>query len=58
MSFYQDEVQRLDDVELFLLGASVSDLGYDVMSLQLSYDVLEIKAAKSALKQGKMPYGV
>jgi hypothetical protein len=55
VSFYPDEVQRLDDAELFLLGATVKDLGYDCMSLQLAYDILEIQSAKAYLKHGKLP---
>lgn len=55
MLFEPDEIRRIEDAELFLLGASAIDLGYDVLPLQLSYDVLEIRSAQQHLEQGKLP---
>ena len=57
MSFYEDELRRINDAELVIMvGLSVRDLGYEEMSLQLEYDLLELKLAIMALERGKMPY--
>ena len=53
MSFYPDELERIMDARLVLMGIQPSEL--ERMSLQLRYDVLEIKNADEALKRGKMP---
>jgi hypothetical protein len=57
VSFDDDEIQRINDAELILWAkVSVRDLGYEEMSLQLEYDLLEMYVAHEALKRGKMPY--
>ena len=53
MSFYPDEVERITNAELVLLGIQPSELGH--MSVQLKEDVLAIGEAKAALGRGKMP---
>jgi hypothetical protein len=40
---------------ILLAGVSILDLGYEEMSLQLEYDLLEIKVAHMSLERGKMP---
>lgn len=55
MSFYPDEMVRLEDAELFLMGASVADLGYEVMSEQLRHDIRAIKTVQDALRKPKVP---
>lgn len=57
MSFDDDELRRINDAELILwAGVRIRDLGYEEMSLQLEYDLLELHVAHEAIKQGKMPY--
>jgi len=57
VSFDDDELRRINDAELILwANVSIRDLGYDEMSLQLEYDLLELYVAHEALKHGKMPY--
>lgn len=56
MVFEWDELDRIEDAEMFLQGATVRDLGYEVMSLQLFYDVREIGYAQECIRNGKMPY--
>lgn len=53
VSFYPEEMQRIEDAELMSLGIQPSEL--DHMSLQRRYDFLEISRAKVYLQQGKMP---
>ena len=53
VSFYPEEMHRIEDVELMSLGIQPSEL--DHMSLQRRYDFLEISRAKQYLQQGKMP---
>jgi hypothetical protein len=53
VSFYPDEVERIQDAQLVLLGVPPSEI--PCMPLQLIYDVLELDAAHRAMKQGKMP---
>lgn len=53
MSFYPDEVERIENAELVLLGVQPSELAR--MSLQMKADILEIYGAKRALENGKMP---
>jgi hypothetical protein len=47
VGFYPDEIQRIEDAELILLGVQPSEL--DRMSIQQRVDVLEIKRAQSKL---------
>ena len=53
VSFYPDEITRIQDAELILLGVPPSELAN--MSLQQREDVLAIADAKAALQNGKMP---
>lgn len=53
VTFESSEIRRLEDAELILLGVQPSELPH--MSLQLRADVLEIKRAKHAVENGKMP---
>lgn len=53
MSFYPDEINRIQDAELILLGVPPSELAG--MSLQMREDVMAIAEAKERLKHGKMP---
>jgi pyridoxine 5'-phosphate synthase PdxJ len=47
-----DELARIEDAELVLLGVQPSEL--NKMSLQLRADVLEINAAKHAIARGNL----
>ena len=49
ISFYPDEISRIEDVELVLLGIPPSELSR--MSPQLKFDVLEINKAKQNPKE-------
>jgi hypothetical protein len=51
--FYPDEIKRIEDAELILLGVPPRDLEH--MSLQQRSDVLAISEAKYTLAHGKMP---
>lgn len=53
VSFYPDEMARIEDAELMIRGIQPSELKH--MSLQQVYDFLEISGAQDALKNGKMP---
>lgn len=53
VSFYPDEIDRIQNAELILLGVPPSELAN--MSLQQREDVIALHAAKAALSQGKMP---
>jgi len=53
LSFYPDELERIENAELVLLGINPSEI--DGMSLQLRADVFAIHNAKTALQNGKMP---
>jgi hypothetical protein len=49
VSFYPDEIKRIEDVELVLLGVSPDQL--ERMSPQLRHDVIEIGQAKQDPKK-------
>lgn len=49
MNFDPDEIQRIEDAQLILLGVSFSDLGR--MSLQQRYDLMEIARAQNDPKK-------
>lgn len=51
MSFYPDEVRRIEDAELILLGVQPSEL--ERMSLQQRADVLEIKRARANVEAAR-----
>jgi len=53
VSFYPDEMARIEDAELMMLGIQPSEL--ERMSLQQRYDLMELASAKEALRNGKMP---
>ena len=53
MSFYPDEISRIQDVELILMGVQPSELAG--MSLQMREDVMAIAQAKDTLQNKKMP---
>lgn len=44
LSFYPDEIERIEDAQLILIGISPSDLEH--MSQEQRYDVLEISKAQ------------
>jgi len=48
VSFYPDEVRRIEDAELILLGVQPSEL--ERMSVQQRADVLAIRRAREALE--------
>jgi hypothetical protein len=49
VAFYPDEIKRIEDVELVLLGVSPEQL--ERMSPQLRHDVIEIGQAKQDPKK-------
>lgn len=53
MTFDLDEVARIEDAQLILLGIPPSEVAQ--MSIQQRYDVLEIHKAIESLKQNKLP---
>jgi hypothetical protein len=53
LSFFPDEIDRITNAELVIMGVPPSELMH--MSLQLREDVLEIHRAKQALAHGKLP---
>lgn len=53
MRFDPDEIARIEDAQLILLGIAPSEV--EAMSLQQRYDVLEVHRSIEHLKQGKMP---
>ena len=53
VSFYPDEISRIQDVELILMGVQPSELAG--MSLQMREDVMAIAQAKDAIQNKKMP---
>jgi len=53
VSFYPDEIERIDDALLILAGVPPSEL--ERMNIQQRKDVLEIHQTLEALKRGKMP---
>lgn len=52
MSFYPDEMERISDAELILLGVQPSELAD--MPIQLYYDVLELHRARVELQNRQM----
>lgn len=44
LRFYPDEIERIEDAQLILIGVSPSDLEH--MSQEQRYDVLEISKAQ------------
>jgi len=44
VSFYPDEINRIEDVQLMVMGISLDDLSR--MSLQQRYDLLELRQAQ------------
>jgi hypothetical protein len=53
VSFYADEIRRIQDAELILMGVPPSEVAN--MSLQQREDVFAISQAKEAMRNGKMP---
>lgn len=49
VSFYPDEIKRIEDAQLLLMGISLDDIAR--MSLQQRYDVMEIKRAQDNPKE-------
>lgn len=52
VKFYPDEIRRIEDVELILLGIQPSEL--ERMSPQMRYDVLELHAKKQEIMAERM----
>lgn len=52
VKFYPDEIRRIEDVELILLGIQPSEL--ERMSPQQRYDVLELHAKKQEIQAERM----
>ncbi len=49
VSFYPDEIRRIEDAQLMMIGISLDDLAR--MSLQQRYDLLELHSAQNNPKE-------